>query len=191
MRQAPALALAAAAMAAAAGAHAAESGGAHKFPPLQAETYASQLFWLALTFVALYLLMSRIALPRVGSILQARRDRIAADFAAAQAHKAESEAAIAAYEKALADARNRAQAIANETRDKLMAEAETARKLLEHDLNAKLAEAEGTIAATKLAAMANVRGVAVEAAAAIVERLIGTAPPHDAVARAVERALKP
>ena len=166
-------------------------GGPPPFPPFMKETFASQLFWLAVCFVLLYVLMAKVALPRVGEILQARRDRIASDLAEAQRHKEESEAALAAYEKALADARNRAQAIANETRDKLMAEAETARKLLEHDLNAKLAEAERIIAATKLAAMANVRGVAVEAASAIVQRLIGVAPAEDVVARAVERALKP
>ena len=84
-----------------------------------------------------------------------------------------SDAELAAYEKALADARGRAQAIANETRDKLNAEAERARKALEDELNVKLAEAEKTIAATKQAALANVRGIAIEAAAAIVERLIG------------------
>ena len=166
-------------------------GGPPPFPPFLKETFASQLFWLALCFVLLYALMAKVALPRVGEILQARRDRIASDLAEAQRHKEESEAALAAYEKALADARNRAQAIANETRDKLMAEAETARKLLENDLNAKLAEAERIIAATKLAAMANVQGVALEAARAIVQRLIGVAPAEDMVARAVERALKP
>jgi F-type H+-transporting ATPase subunit b len=165
-------------------------GGPPPFPPFVREHFASQLFWLAICFVLLYALMAKVALPRVGEILQARRDRIAADFAEAQRHKEESEAAMAAYEKALADARNRAQQIANETRDKLLAEAETARKQLEHDLNAKLAAAEETIAATKLAAMANVRGVAVEATGAIVERLIGIAPHEDTVAAAVDRALK-
>ncbi len=166
-------------------------GGPPPFPPFVKEHFASQLFWLALCFVVLYVLMAKVALPRVGAILEARRERVAADLAQAQRHKEESEAALAAYEKALADARNRAQSIANETRDKLMAEAGAARKLLEHDLNAKLEEAEQTIAATKLAAMAHVRGVAVEAARAIVQRLIGIAPAEDVVARAVDRALKP
>ena len=86
--------------------------GPGPFPPFMKETFASQLLWLAVFFVLLYVLMAKVALPRVGSILQARRDRIAADLAEAQAHKEESEAAMAAYEKALADARNRAQAIA-------------------------------------------------------------------------------
>jgi F-type H+-transporting ATPase subunit b len=166
-------------------------GGPPPFPPFVKEHFPSQLFWLALCFVVLYVLMAKVALPRVGAILEARRARIAADLAQAQRHKEESEAAMAAYEKALADARNRAQVIANETRDKLMGEADAVRKLLERGLNAKLEEAEQTIATTKRAAMANVRGVAVDAARAIVHRLIGVAPAEDVVARAVDRVLKP
>ena len=103
---------------AAGGAWAAESGG-HKFPPLQVETYASQIFWLAIIFVALYLLMARIALPRVGGILENRQQHIDGDLAEAKQLKDSSDAAIAAYEKALADARGRAQALANETREKI------------------------------------------------------------------------
>ena len=98
--------------------------------------------------------------------------------------------ALAAYEKALADARNRAQAIGAEIRDKLHAEAEERRKVLEAKLNAQLAEAEKSIASTKSAAMTNVRGIAVDAASAIVERLTGAAPAAPAVAAAVDDALK-
>ena len=97
---------------------------------------------------------------------------------------------MAAYEKALADARARAQTIANETREKQQAAAEASRKTLEDELNVKLAEAEKSIAATKQAAMANVRGIAEDAAAAIIERLIGSAPSDKAVAEAVADVLK-
>jgi F-type H+-transporting ATPase subunit b len=173
------------------GAHTEQPGG-HKapFPPFAKETFASQLVWLAITFVILYLLMSRVAIPRIGGILAARTQRIEGDFAAAQRMKAESEAALAAYEKSLAEARNRAQAIGAEIRDKLHAEGEERRKALEAKLNTDLAEAEKQIAATKSAAMTNVRAIAVDAAAAIVQRLIGTAPPPAAVASAVDEALK-
>jgi F-type H+-transporting ATPase subunit b len=164
--------------------------GPGPFPPFQFEHYPSQLFWLALSFVLLYALMAKIGLPRVAGILEARRARIEGDFAAAEGLRAESEAALAAYEKSLADARGRAQSIAGETRERLLAEAEASRKSLEAGLNAKLAQAEKSIAATKSAAMANVREVAVDATAAIVERLIGAAPAAPAVAQAVERALK-
>jgi F-type H+-transporting ATPase subunit b len=164
--------------------------GPGPFPPFQADSFASQLFWLALAFVVLYALMAKVALPRIGGILASRQAKIEGDLAAAEAARKESEAALAAYEKSLADARNRAQAIANDTRDKLMAEAEASRKSLEGGLNAKLAEAEKSIAATKATAMANVREVAVDAAGAIVERLVGTAPSGSAVQQAVDRALK-
>ena len=160
------------------------------FPPFQKDTFASQLVWLAITFVALYLLISRIAVPRIGGILEAREKRIAGDIADAQRLKAESEAALGGYEKALADARNRAQAIGGEIRDKLHAEAEENRKALEAKLNTQLADAEKQIAATKSAAMANVRSIAVDATAAIVERLTGKAPTAKAVQAAVDRALK-
>src|SRR3954470_5275861 len=112
-------------------AHSEESGG-HKgpFPPFQAETFASQLFWLAIAFAALYLLASRLVLPRVGGIIEARANRIAGDLAEAQRFKAEADAANAAYEKALADARARAQTLANATREQQAAEADKKRKAL-------------------------------------------------------------
>jgi F-type H+-transporting ATPase subunit b len=165
-----------------------EHGGG--FPPFQKDTFASQLLWLAIFFVALYLIAAKLALPRVGSIISERRGRISGDLAEAARMKDAADAAIAAYEKALADARARAQALAAETRDKLTAEAEVNRKALEASLNARLAEADKTIAATKTAAMANVRGIAQEAAAAIVARLIGTTPTQAAVAAAVDAAIK-
>jgi F-type H+-transporting ATPase subunit b len=173
-------------------AHTEVPSGGHKapFPPFQKDTFASQLVWLAIAFVALYLLAARVALPRVGGIFAARRAKIDDDMALARQRREESDAALAAYEKALADARSRAQAIAAETHARLTAQAEERRKALESELNGKLAEAEKAIAAAKHAAMANVRSIAAEAAAAIVERLIGAAPAEPAVAAAVDDALK-
>jgi F-type H+-transporting ATPase subunit b len=165
-------------------------GGHGGFPPFQSQTFASQLVWLAIAFVLLYVLMARLALPRVASIIESRQKRIEDDLADASRLKGESDAAVAAYEKALADARNRAQVIANETRERQAAEAEARRKTLENELNNKLTEAEKTIAATKQAAMGNVRGIAEDATRAIVERLIGQAPNEKAVAAAVADVLK-
>jgi F-type H+-transporting ATPase subunit b len=160
------------------------------FPPFEKETFASQLLWFALTFIALYLLMSRVALPRVGSILEDRRRHIDGNLADAQRLKGESDAAIAAHEKALAEARGRAQTLANEAREKAAAAAEARRKEVDTGLHARIAEAEKTIAATQSAAMTNVRGIASEAAAAIVERLTGVAPTSNDVGDAVTNILK-
>lgn len=170
--------------------HTEAPGGKPAFPPFEKETFASQLVWLVITFVALYVLMAKVALPRVGGIIAARRGRIADDLAAAQRLKEDTDAAIAAHEKKLADARVDAQAIASETRDKLMTEANKRRALLANKLSERLVEAEKTIAATKSAAMANVRSIAAEAASSIVERLIGAAPSEKAVNDAVADVLK-
>src|SRR5690349_17857545 len=99
-------------------AHTEVPGGGHKgtFPPFAPETFASQVLWLTVSFILLFVLLTKVALPRVASILEARRNRIAEDLAAAERHKSESDAAIAAYEKALADARVRAQALASDVR---------------------------------------------------------------------------
>jgi F-type H+-transporting ATPase subunit b len=172
-------------------AHTSAEGG-HKapFPPFQKETFASQLVSLLIAFVALYLIVSRIALPKVGKTIDDRQAKIEGDLAEAQKLKDESDGALKAYEADLAAARSRAQAIGNETREKLNAAADAERKSLEGKLSVKLADAEKTIAATREAAMSNVRGIAADAATAIVQRLTGVVPDGKAVASAVDASLK-
>jgi len=123
------------------------------FPPFQKENFASQLVWLVMSFVVLYALLWKLVLPRVASILAARRARIESDLAEAARAKAESEAALARYEKSLADARANAQAIAAKMHQELAARSEARRKELEAGLAAKLADAEKQIETTKTAAM--------------------------------------
>jgi F-type H+-transporting ATPase subunit b len=171
-------------------AHTEAEGGKPAFPPFEKDTFASQLVSLAVAFVALYLIVSRIALPRVGSVLDARQNAIDGDLAQAQKLKDESDAALKAYESELAAARSRAQAIGAETREKLNAASEAERKTLEARLAAKLAEAEKTIASTRATALSNVRGIAADAAAAIVQRLTGIAPDKKSVDAAVKASLK-
>jgi F-type H+-transporting ATPase subunit b len=169
-----------------------EADGGHKapFPPFQKDTFASQLVSVVVAFVALYLIVSRIALPRVGSVLDARQNAIEGDLAKAQELKDASDAALKAYENELAAARARAQAISAETREKLNATAEAERKTLEERLAVKLAEAEKTIASTREKAMGNVRGIAADAAAAIVQRLTGLVPDGKSLDSAVDASLK-
>jgi F-type H+-transporting ATPase subunit b len=171
-------------------AHTEADGSAGGFPPFDSSTFASQLVSLAIAFVALYLILSRIALPRVRSLLDARQGAIDGDLAEAQTLKDASDAALKAYESELAAARARAQAIGAETREKLNAASEAERKTLEGRLSLKLAEAEKAIAATRTAAMSNVRVIAADAAAAIVQRLTGIAPDGKSVNAAVDASLK-
>jgi F-type H+-transporting ATPase subunit b len=158
------------------------------FPPFDTATFVPSLVWLAITFGALYLLMSRIALPRVTEILESRQARITGDIDAATAMQAKAAEAGVAYEKTLADAKARAQATAQQTRDQLAAEAEAKRKSLEAELNAKLAAAETQVAAMKAQAMTNVGAIASEAADAIVRQITGRAPDATQIANAVAAA---
>ena len=171
-------------------AHTEANAEKHEFPPFQKDTFASQLVSLVIAFVALYLIVSRIALPRVGSLLDERQNAIDGDLAAAQKLKDDSDSALKAYESELAAARSRAQAISAETRDKLNAASEAERKTLEQRLSVKLAEAEKTIASTRETAMSNVRGIAADAAAAIVQRLTGVLPDGASLNSAVDASLK-
>lgn len=167
-----------------------EAHGKPAFPPFQKETFASQLVSFSIAFVLLYVIVSRVALPRVGGIIAARQGAIEGDLSEAQRLKDESDAALKAYETELATARANAQAIGSDIRDKLHKQAEGERKLLEDKLAAKLADAEKSIAATRTTAMGNVRGIATDAAAAIVQRLSGVAPDVNAVKTAVDATLK-
>jgi F-type H+-transporting ATPase subunit b len=147
-----------------------KSGG---LPQLNANDFAPQLFWLVITFVLLYLIMARVALPRIGEVLEERRDRIQRDLAAAERLKGETEKALEAYEKALADARASASGIARQTRDQLAAEVEKERAEVEAQLTAKIHDAEARINATKSKALATVNDIAIDAVTAIVKKLVG------------------
>lgn len=159
-------------------------------PQLAFETFVPQLVWLAIVFVVLYVLMSRIALPRIATVIEGRRDRITSDLDDAAQSKQQTDEAIAAYEHALKDARAKAHAIAQDTRDKLAAETERQRLDIEAKLAEKIAEAEAAIAATKATSLTNVRAVAADVAGAIVGQLLGEEADKAATERAVDAALK-
>jgi F-type H+-transporting ATPase subunit b len=159
--------------------------GASKFPPFDSSTFAPQLVWLAISFGLLYLLMSRIALPKVASVLAERRERIQRDLGEAERLKEQTDAALAAYEKSLSDARGRAQGLAKDMRDRMSTAMEQERRKADEANAAKLAATETQIAETKARALASVDQLAADTAAAIVERLIGETVAADEARAAV------
>ncbi|MFN4142185.1 F0F1 ATP synthase subunit B [Aestuariivirga sp.] len=162
-----------------------EGGHAGPFPPMDTSTYPSQLFWLVIFFGLLYLLMSRLALPKMAGVLEKRHRTIEGDLARAAALKDETEAAVQAYETALADARANAQAIAAENRAKMAGEMEAERAALDKTLSAKTADAEARIAVAKAQAMKDVGEVAAESAAEIVAELTGSTVSKAEAAKAI------
>lgn len=167
-----------------------EAGGNEKaFPPLDPATWAPQLIWLAISFVALYVIMSRIALPRIGTVIEERRDRIASDLDQAAQLKQETDEAIAAYEEALSEARSSALASLSDTREKLNAEVEAEKAQSEKEIAEKIAAAEASIAEQKAAALGRLGDVAADAAEVIVQELIGGKLTKTEVKQAVSKAM--
>lgn len=158
------------------------------FPPLDPTTFGPQLFWLAVTFVALYLLLSRIALPRVGEVIEERADRIKRDLDAAERLKGETENARLAYETALADARANAGKIAKDTRDRLNADVEKERAKVEAQVSAKITEAEARIASSKTKALQSVNDIAADTAGQLVKHLIDKDASPDEIRKALQPA---
>ncbi len=144
------------------------------FTPFNSETFAPQLVWLVLTFTVLYVLMSRLVLPRIGEIIDERRERIQRDLDTAERLKADTDKAIANYEKAFADARGNAGSIARETREKLDAKVAQRQAAADADNAANIAAAEKSIQETRSKALANVDNIATDVAGAVIKQLIDT-----------------
>lgn len=147
--------------------------GSSGMPQLDFSTYGNQIWWLLVTLVVIYLILSRVALPRIAAILNERQGTITNDLAAAEDLKAKALEAENAYNKALADARAEAQRIATETRAEIQAEVDDAIAKADAEIAAKAAESEAAIADIRASALENVKLVASDTASALVEALGG------------------
>jgi F-type H+-transporting ATPase subunit b len=143
------------------------------FPPFDTSTFPSQFFWLAISFAFLFTVLWRVAGPRINGAITNRRGTINGAVAEAARAKADAEAAQAAYETALAQARARGNALAEETRQTLNAEIAKAKAEADAQAHSAMAAAEARIAGTRESAKAHVKTAARDAAIAIVERLTG------------------
>jgi F-type H+-transporting ATPase subunit b len=159
-------------------------------PQLDPAVFSPQLIWLAITFVLLYLLMSRLALPRIASVLATRQQKIEGDLARAERVKAEAENVLAAYEKAMTDARVKAQALTGQAAADVAAELAKREAAFAAELNARTAEAEKRINATKDTALAEIRSVAAELTQSIVRKVAGVELSPSAAKEWVEAAAR-
>lgn len=159
-------------------------------PQLDPTFFGSQLFWLAVSFVVFYFLMSKLALPRVASVLQQREDKIQGDLDAAARARDEAKAALAHYEKSIADARAAAQLANRAAADAASAASNARLAEIGARIGGEIAAAEGRIAEAHTAAMGNIRSMAVEVAQAAFAKLVGGQPDSARVGTLVDQALK-
>lgn len=168
--------------------HTAQAEGHGAFPPLDAKSFPSQLFWLVIFFSALYLLMSRLVLPKLGAIIGGRKAQIDGDLARASALKEETETALKNYEKALTDARSKASDIGRETRASVSADIDAAKATFDDGFNKKIKDAEVKVAKAKAKALESLDSIASESAAEIVASLTGSKVLQSAASKAVTAA---
>jgi len=162
-----------------------ETGHGKAFPPLDPATFAPQLIWLALSFGLLYVLLKRVALPRVGELVEERSARIRRDLEQAEKLKGDTEQALDSYERALGEARAKAGALAKDVREKLNSDIQRQRAAVDQQIAGELAAAEARIGDTKAKALAGVSDIAADVAGAIVARLTGTQVSKDEVEKAL------
>lgn len=159
-------------------------------PQFDPAVWPPQLIWMAITFVALYFIMSRVALPRISDILEAREFKINDALRKADGLRQDAEDAAAAYEKVMADARSKAQAEVRAVRERAEREAAERHAELNAKLSEEVAQAEASIADAREAAVASIREMAIEAAASATERLIGEKADAKSVGAAVDAVMK-
>jgi len=159
-------------------------------PQLDLSTYSSQAVWLVISFIALYALMSTIALPRIGEVLEERQNRIDDNLAKAETLKSQAEAAVEAYEKSLSDARAKAFDAIREVKEKAGAEAHDRQSKLTAELGTKIKQAESEIAKAKIDALSGIETIAVDVASAAIAKLINEPANENSVSSAVSSALK-
>ncbi|HKX09719.1 MAG TPA: F0F1 ATP synthase subunit B' [Stellaceae bacterium] len=159
-------------------------------PQLDFSTFPSQVFWLAVIFLLLYLLMARVGLPRVASMIDARKARIEGDLERAGQMKAEAEAVMAAYERSLADARAQAQATLKEAMDRFAAEAAERQRKAAESLAVETLAAEKRIAEARTQALSGLRAVAIDVARTATRKLVGVDVDEGSAAAAVDRVMR-
>ncbi len=158
-------------------------------PQLDFTSFPSQIFWLAVTFIVLFQLMNKVALPRISSVLEERADAIADDLDRAEDFRRQAAEAEASYDQALADARAKAQGIAAETRAEIQKDLDAALAKADAEISARAAESEKRIREIRDSALAAVAEVANDTAGAIVEAVMPDVMDAGAVKAAVQARL--
>jgi len=158
-------------------------------PQLDFTTYLPQVFWLVVTFAALYLIMWKVAVPGIADVLETRQKRIADNLDKAAEAKKEAEDTLAAYEKTMSEARREAQAMIAEASAQIAKEAAQREAKLALDLNGRIVQSEAAIDKAIEDAMVSVQATAMDVAAAAVEKLTGDTPGENDLAKAMQGAM--
>jgi len=167
-----------------------EAPGGPGFPPFDTSTYPSQIFWLVVTFVALLIVMWRVAVPRIGGVIEERKGRIQSELAKAEEHRRQAEHAAAAYQAPILEARERARAASEAARGEMARETERANAMANEEVQRKTTHAQERIGALQQQARQHITQAAEDAVVEIISRLTGDSISREEAAAAVRDVVK-
>jgi F-type H+-transporting ATPase subunit b len=168
----------------------AASEHAQGMPQLDFATFPNQIFWLVVTLLIIYFVLSKVALPRIASVIAERQGAIAGDLAMADELKQKAVDAEEAYNKALADARSEAQAIIAEAKADIQKELDVAIAHADAEISAKAAESEGAITEIRKGAQKSIQDVATETAKAVAQAVMPGVGDAASIKKAVTNRMK-
>ena len=162
---------------------AAESGG---MPQLNPEFWISQIFWLTITFGILYIVLSKLILPKISSNLELRKSQISDNIEAAEKQREESESKLKEYDEVIAKSKTEAKNIFNQAREKVLKDINAKKNILEKQINEEVKKAEEEINKLRLEAPTKINKIAIETSSELIQKLIGAEINNSSISAIVD-----
>tara|TARA_Y100000992_G_scaffold291767_1_gene248509 strand:- start:434 stop:1024 length:591 start_codon:yes stop_codon:yes gene_type:complete len=162
---------------------AAESGG---MPQLNPEFWVSQIFWLTLSFGFLYLVLSKLILPKISANLESRKSQISDNIEAADKQREESEAKLKEYEEIISKSKNEAKNIYNQTREKALKDINAKKEILDKQIDEEIKKVEDEISQLRIDAPIKINKIAIETASELTKKLIGAEINNSSISAIVD-----
>ncbi|MCB1368781.1 MAG: F0F1 ATP synthase subunit B' [Rhodobacteraceae bacterium] len=159
-------------------------------PQLNPDWFSNQIFWLVVTLVVIYLILTKVALPRIAAVLADRANAISSDLEQAERLKQKAVEAEDAYNKALAEARAEANRIVAEARAEIQVDLDAATAKADAEIAARTVESEKAIAEIRAGAMKSIEQVATDTASAVIQAIMPGTGDDKSVAAAVKTRMK-
>ena len=163
-----------------------ESAESSGMPQLNPKFWFSQIFWLILTFGVLFVVLSKLILPKISKNLEVRKSQILENISSAEKQREESENKIKEYEKLILESKNEAKNYFNKAREKILKDIEKKREILEININEEVQKAEKEIAELKNQSPTKINKIAIETSSDIVRQLIGVEVNNSSISAIVE-----
>ena len=164
----------------------AQSGESGGMPQLNPEFWVSQIFWLVLTFGLLYIILSKLILPKISDNLESRKSQILENIETAEKQREESEKKVKEFEKIILDSKIEAKNYFNEARQKILEDITIKKNSLDKDIDDEISAAEQEIKNLKTASSEKIKNIAIETSSELIKQLIGEEANNSSISAIVE-----